>query len=142
MARLGNPDDQPEPRQAACVRLRRAVAAHPFMVAGSGRFDTRVMELTGDKALIKTGAEGADCAAFPELGLGAAILVDDGAGRAAEVLMARLQARSGIPSDGQAPALGRPVPPSVRNPAGHTRGGSRPAAPRPFPDHAKRRERE
>src|SRR3546814_18572764 len=70
MARLGNPDDQPEPRQAACVRLRRAVAAHPFMVAGSGRFDTRVIELTGDKALIKTGAEGAYCAAFPELGLG------------------------------------------------------------------------
>src|SRR3546814_18723215 len=68
MARLGNPDDQPEPRQAACVRLRRAVAAHPFMVAGSGRFDTRVMELTGDKALIKTGAEGAYCAAVPELG--------------------------------------------------------------------------
>src|SRR3546814_6892552 len=83
MARLGNPDDQPEPRQAARVRLRRAVAAHPFMVAGSGRFDTRVMELTGDKALIKTGAEGAYCAAFPELGLGAAIKVDDGAGRAA-----------------------------------------------------------
>src|SRR3546814_13609787 len=78
MARLGNPDDQPQPRQAACVRLRRAVAAHPFMVAGSGRFDTRVMELTGDKARIQTGAEGAYCAAFPELSLGAAFQVDDG----------------------------------------------------------------
>src|SRR3546814_4405135 len=66
MARLGRPDDQPEARQSACARLRQAVAAHPFMVAGSRRFDTRVMEMTGEKALIKTGAEGVYCAAFPE----------------------------------------------------------------------------
>ncbi|HEY9548485.1 MAG TPA: asparaginase, partial [Kiloniellaceae bacterium] len=96
MARLGRPDDQPEARQSACARLRQAVAAHPFMVAGSRRFDTRVMEVTGEKALIKTGAEGVYCAAFPELGLGVALKVDDGAGRAAEVLMARLLTRFGI----------------------------------------------
>src|SRR3546814_12995543 len=88
MARLGRPDDQPEARQSACARLRRAVAAHPFMVAGSRRFDTRVMEMTGEKALLKTVAEGVYCAAFPQLGLGVALKVDDGAGTAAEVLMA------------------------------------------------------
>src|SRR3546814_15254232 len=87
------------------------------MVAGSGRFDTRVMELTGDKALIKTGAEGAYCAAFPELGLGAAIQVDVGAGRAAEVLLPRLLARLGILSDDQDPALGGLSPPPALNPA-------------------------
>src|SRR3546814_18075254 len=122
MARLGNPDDQPEPRQAACVRLRRAVAAHPFMVAGSGRFDTRVMELTGDKALIKTGAEGAYCAAFPELGLGAATKVDAGAGPAAEVLIARLRARFGILSGAQAHALRALFTTPVMNCAAHKFG--------------------
>src|SRR3546814_10466261 len=90
------------------------------------------MELTGDKALIKTGAEGAYCAAFPELGLGAAIKVDDGAGRAAEVLMARLLARFGILSDDQATALGGLFTTPVLNRAGHRVGEIRPAARLPF----------
>ena len=106
MARLGLPDDQPEARQAACRRVRRAVAAEPFMVAGSGRFDTLVMEKTGAKALIKTGAEGVYCASFPELGLGAALKVDDGAGRAAEIVMGRLLRRLDILSEAEAAALG------------------------------------
>ena len=132
MARLGDPGDQPEDRQAACARIRQAVAAHPFMVAGSGRFDTRVMELTGDKALIKTGAEGVYCAAFPELGLGAAIKVDDGASRAAEILMGRLLSRFGILDDAQAAALGGLLTAPVLNRAGRTVGEIRPAADIPF----------
>src|SRR3546814_3558664 len=47
--------------------------ALPIYRRGSRRFDTRVMEMTGEKALIKTGAEGVYCAAFPELGLGVAL---------------------------------------------------------------------
>ncbi|WP_193366990.1 asparaginase [Pelagibius marinus] len=132
MARLGAPDDQPEARQAACARLRKAVAAHPFMVAGTGRFDTRVMELTGEKALTKTGAEGVYCAAFPELGLGAAIKVDDGAGRAAEILMGRLLSHFGILDAAQATALGGLFTEPVLNRAGLTVGEVRPAATIPF----------
>ena len=132
MARLGAPDDQPEARQAACARLRRAVAAHPFMVAGTGRFDTRVMELTGEKAFIKTGAEGVYCAAFPELGLGVAIKVDDGAGRAAEILMARLLARFEILGEAQAARLGGLFTAPVLNRAGRSVGEIRPAAQIPF----------
>ena len=128
MARLGAPDDQSEARQSACARLRQAVAAHPFMVAGSGRFDTRVMELTGEKAFLKTGAEGVYCAAFPELGLGAAIKVDDGAGRAAEILMARLLARFEILSKDQAAQLGGLFTTPVLNRAGRSVGEIRPAA--------------
>jgi L-asparaginase II len=132
MARLGAPDDQPEARQAACARLRRAVAAHPFMVAGTGRFDTRVMELTGEKALIKTGAEGVYCAAFPELGLGAAVKVDDGAGRAAEILMGRLLRHFDILSEAQAATLGGLFTAPVLNRAGRSVGEVRPAAQIPF----------
>ncbi len=74
---------------AAAQRLRRAVARHPFMVAGSGRFDTKVMERLGERVFCKVGAEGVFCAALPDRGLGVAIKIDDGNNaRAAEVAMA------------------------------------------------------
>lgn len=77
-------------RAAAAKRLREAVAAEPFMVAGSRRFDTTVMQALGQKVFTKTGAEGVYCAALPEQGLGIAIKCDDGGGRAAEAVMASL----------------------------------------------------
>lgn len=74
---------------AAARRLRAAVAQAPFFVAGSGRFDTRVMERLGERVFCKVGAEGVYCAALPEQGLGVAIKIDDGNNaRAAEVVMA------------------------------------------------------
>jgi L-asparaginase II len=73
----------------AALRLRGAVAKAPFMVAGTGRFDTRVMEQLGERVFCKVGAEGVYCAALPGRGLGVAIKVDDGNNaRAAEVVMA------------------------------------------------------
>jgi L-asparaginase II len=76
-------------RARAMRRLRQAVAAAPFMVGGTGRFDTRVMQRLGERACIKVGAEGVYCAALPEQGLGVAIKIDDGNNaRAAEVVMA------------------------------------------------------
>jgi L-asparaginase II len=74
---------------AAAKRLRAAVAQAPFMVAGTGRFDTRAMQLLGERVFCKVGAEGVYCAALPEQGLGVAIKVDDGNNaRACEVVMA------------------------------------------------------
>ena len=73
----------------AATRLRRAVASAPFMVAGTGRFDTRVMERLGERVFCKVGAEGVFCAALPDRGLGVAIKIDDGNNaRACEVVMA------------------------------------------------------
>ena len=73
----------------AARRLRQAVARAPFMVAGTGRFDTRAMERLGERVFCKVGAEGVYCAALPENGLGVAIKIDDGTGpRACEVAMA------------------------------------------------------
>ncbi|MBC8057953.1 MAG: asparaginase, partial [Rhizobiales bacterium] len=59
------------------------------LVAGDGRFDTRVMQRLGARVFCKVGAEGVFCAALPERGLGVAIKIDDGNNaRAAEVVMA------------------------------------------------------
>src|SRR3546814_3990593 len=88
------------------------------MVAGSQRFCTVMMSALGRKVAMKTGAEGVYCAAFPELGLGVALKVDDGAGRAAEVLMARLLTRFGILVEDEAAALGGLLATPVLNRAG------------------------
>jgi L-asparaginase II len=92
-ARFGTGNGFGPERARAAARIRQAVAAHPFMVAGTGRFDTRAMELLRERIFIKTGAEGIYCGALPELGYGIALKCDDGAGRAAEVAMAALIAR-------------------------------------------------
>lgn len=89
-ARFASGEGLPPDRARACARIRRAVADHPFMVAGTGRFCTALMEAAGPAAFVKSGAEGVFCAAFPERGLGVALKIDDGAGRAAEVLIAEL----------------------------------------------------
>lgn len=127
MARLADPADQPERRQAACARIRRAMAAEPFMVAGSRRFCTKVIAATGGKALVKTGAEGVYCASLPELGLGIALKVDDGATRAAEVLMGRLLQRLEAIDAAAAEDLADLLCQPIRNRAGLLVGQVRPA---------------
>jgi L-asparaginase II len=78
-------------QKRAARRILAAVRAHPFLVAGSGRFCTRMMEAV-PRAFVKTGAEGVFCGAIPHAGFGIAVKCDDGAARAAEVIMAALLA--------------------------------------------------
>jgi L-asparaginase II len=88
-ARIGSGDGLAPGHAKAARRLRAAVARFPMMVAGTGRFDTRVMERLGERVFCKVGAEGVYCAALPQRGLGVAIKMDDGnTSRAAEVVMA------------------------------------------------------
>ena len=88
-ARVGTGHGLSPEHAAAARRLRAAVASAPFMVAGTGRFDTRIMERFGERVFCKVGAEGVFCAALPERGLGVAIKIDDGNNaRACEVAMA------------------------------------------------------
>lgn len=47
-----------EKRISACRTVVRAMIANPDMVAGPGRFDTRLMELSKGKIVSKAGAEG------------------------------------------------------------------------------------
>ena len=92
-ARMGTGNGLPPARAAAARRIREAVAAHPFNVAGTGRFDTRVMAALGARVFCKTGAEAVHCAALPEQGLGIALKIDDGTSRASQAAMAAVLAR-------------------------------------------------
>jgi L-asparaginase II len=67
-------------------RIIRAARNHPFMIAGTGRFDTRVMQAV-PRLFMKFGAEGVFCGSIPHAGLGFAVKCDDGAARAVEVAM-------------------------------------------------------
>ncbi len=92
-ARFGTGIGLPGDGKAAAARIRKAVSRHPFMVAGTGRFDTKLMECLRERAFVKVGAEGVYCGAFPELGYGIALKAEDGNARAAEAMMAALTLR-------------------------------------------------
>lgn len=76
--------------RATSERIAKAVWAAPDMVAGPGRLDTVVMSRVPGKVFMKTGAEGVYCGAFPHLGLGFAVKIDDGAKRASEAVILAL----------------------------------------------------
>jgi L-asparaginase II len=129
MARLADPAGLAPARAAAAKRVLAAMAAEPFLVAGSGRFCTQVMEVVGAKAVMKGGAEGVYTAALPTLGLGVALKVEDGAGRGAEVTMGELLRRLKLLSATEETALADILTPPVRNRVGHEVGRIRAAAP-------------
>lgn len=93
MARLGAPADLPPARAKACKTIAAAMLAHPFMLAGTGRFCTRAIEAARGKVLLKTGAEAVYMGAIPAKGLGFALKIEDGTTRAAEAACAALIAR-------------------------------------------------
>ena len=109
-ARLGR-SAEPGP-----ARLRAAMAAHPELVAGSGRLCTELMAATRGRVLAKVGAAGIYCAAVPELGLGIALKVGDGDSDSASVaLLAVLEV-----------LLGRAGLGGMYDPAAVARHGARP----------------
>jgi L-asparaginase II len=86
-ARFGSGYGVGHERAKAVARIRAAVAAEPYYVAGTDRFDTKAMQALRARAFLKVGAEGVYCASLPELGFGVALKCDDGTTRAAEVMM-------------------------------------------------------
>lgn len=114
-ARFGTGHGLPPIRAKAAARLRAACAQKPWYVAGTGRFCTEIMRLLGPRVLVKTGAEGVFCAALPDLGFGIAIKCDDGAGRAAEAIMAALIGRFVRLDDTERAMIASFARPTLRN---------------------------
>jgi L-asparaginase II len=101
-------------RAAAARRLRDAMAAHPFEVAGAGRACTELTEAADGRAVVKTGADGAFTAILTDRGLGVALKIDDGDGQAAECAMAALLVRFGaVHADD--PRVTRRLAPKLQN---------------------------
>jgi L-asparaginase II len=79
LARIATGDGLPDRLADAALRIRDAMRSYPFMVAGTGRFDTELMERT--RLLAKGGAEAVLAVGDPE-GWGMALKISDGSHRA------------------------------------------------------------
>lgn len=75
---LVHPEQFSESRKKACATVIDAVSRYPFMVAGSKRYCTDLMQITAPRMIGKTGAEGIFCMALTQEKLGVCIKIDDG----------------------------------------------------------------
>jgi L-asparaginase II len=92
----------PDGLVAGLRRVRDAMRAYPLLVAGTGRFDTRLMEAGADLGIVaKGGAEGVFGCGVPEGdgrgAIGLALKISDGAGRAVAPAAVAALVRAGIP---------------------------------------------
>lgn len=77
-------------------RICHAMTKHPEMVGGEDRFDTDLMRAFGGRIVAKGGAEGVQCLADTEKGIGIAIKVEDGNARATSVATMEVLKQLGI----------------------------------------------
>jgi L-asparaginase II len=125
LARLASPQTLSPERARAARRIVEAMMARPELVAGTGRVCTTLMRAGRGRVAVKTGAEAAYAAIVPGHGLGIALKLDDGGGRAAETTIAFLLDRMGLVDHGEVADI---VSPAVLNTRSDRVGQRRPAA--------------
>ena len=108
-AKMASPDDLPKPRADAARRILRAMIKHPELMSGTARACATLIRASSGRAAVKTGAEGFFGGWLPGLGLGIAIKIDDGAGRAAETAIAAVLDRLGLLGEAARGILRAPV---------------------------------
>ncbi len=107
---------------AASRRVVSAMTSQSFLVGGTDRFDTLLMEACGGNVVCKIGAEGVHTVAIVDQGIGFAIKVEDGAPRAQyPAVLALLAAYDALP-DPMPDALRDHVQRAVRNTRGEVVG--------------------
>jgi L-asparaginase II len=121
-ARFATLRDFDDADRAALQIVRDAMAAHPWMVSGTARFDTDLMEATAGAIVCKGGAEGVHASALLEMGTGLVLKVVDGASRAVPpATIALLRGLDALDAE-QTRRLAAHAHAPVRNVAGHVVG--------------------
>ncbi len=123
-ARMAAPDALEKPRADAARRIIGAMIKYPELMSGTGRACATLIRAGGGRVAVKTGAEGFFGGWIPGLGLGIAIKIDDGAGRAAETAIAAVLDRLGLLGEAAQGILRAPI----LNTRGTVVGERRPAA--------------
>ena len=114
-------------REDAAFQLSAAMRAFPEFVAGEGRACTELMRAMDGRVAVKTGADGMFVAIIPELKLGVALKIRDGATRASECAMAAILVKLGV-LDANHPATLKRMNAVQRNCRGLETGIVRPTA--------------
>jgi L-asparaginase II len=108
-------------------RVVQAMQTRPFLVSGSDRFDSALIEATEGRVIAKIGAEGVHTVALVDEGIGIAVKVEDGAMRAQfPAVLQALQQLGALPVD-LPPRLAEFMQRPVRNTRGEVVGEVRPA---------------
>lgn len=102
-------------REKACRRIIDAIGRQPFFLAGSGRFDTRLIEATQGRIIGKMGAEGVFALTVPSEGIGLALKIEDGAQRALYPVVVEALTQLGLLNESEAAALEPFRNPEIRN---------------------------
>lgn len=111
-----------EADRRALRTVRDAMLADPWMVSGTGRFDTDLMQATGGTIVAKGGAEGVHASTLPASGAGLVLKVVDGSHRATAPASLALLRRLRALDASAAERLGGHARPAVRNVAGRVVG--------------------
>ena len=98
------------------------MAAHPWMVSGTGRFDTDLIAATDGQIVAKGGAEGVHASALRTAGAGLVLKTIDGAARAVPPATLAMLERLGALDAVAKERLSVHVRPVVRNVAGRMVG--------------------
>lgn len=96
----------PQELGPAATRVVEAMRAEPYLVAGRGRVCSAVMEAF--PVVAKVGADGVAGASLVGRGLGIALKVDDGAGRARDAALVRALALLDVVDPSRVPAFAAP----------------------------------
>lgn len=81
-AKMANPIEESEKRKTAIEEVTKSMMSAPEMVGGTKRFCTDFMRVAEGSMFGKAGAEGVYCIGDIETGIGIAIKIEDGGGRA------------------------------------------------------------
>ena len=110
-ARLSGPERLGRLTEHAATAIG-AMRAEPYLVAGRGRSDTRIMDAVPG-VICKVGAEGLHCAAVLGQGIGVAVRIDDGSDRAAAPALLKALDLLGVLDDRQRERLAPVAAPPV-----------------------------
>lgn len=114
-ARLGGADGPPR-------QIVSAMCAHPFLVAGTGRFGTALGRAAGERLFGKTGAEGVFAVGATDGSFGMAVKVEDGAKRATPVAVLHVLDRLGVLDGVESESLNAFRRPKIMNTLGEDVG--------------------
>ncbi|WP_240417463.1 asparaginase [Paenibacillus periandrae] len=127
-AQLGNPVNLSSARKEACSRIIRAISSEPYYIAGSDRFDTRLIEVTNGRIIGKMGAEGLFTLTIPEKSWGIALKIEDGAKRALYPAVMETLIQLNLLQDQEIEALRSFHHPAIKNCHDHIVGSIQPNA--------------
>lgn len=114
-SRLAETHKMDPARASACQRIITCMTTNPWVIAGPGKFDTKLMEIAGKKVITKTGAEGYQAlTVLPDAikpgspALGIALKISDGDldGRVRPLVMLEILKQMEVLTQGELFALG------------------------------------